>query len=257
MRIAFLGDIHGNLTALEAVLRDIQRTGADETVCLGDLVFKGPEGEACVERIAALGVPLVTGNTDRYILEDPPDLAEALRLGGQAAEQAERVKALLDWHRQRLSGAALDFLRGGKPSLRIDPAAGPGKEPAAPAAGTILAVHGSPRTDEEAIFPHASEAELEQILREVAEPLVAFGHSHFAFVRPSHGKLLLGAGSVGRPFDRDPRAAWLLLEADGGDTRAAIRRVAYDVEATAGAARTAEMPGLDAYLDGIRTGRNL
>lgn len=51
MRLAFFGDVHGNLEALNAVLEDIQRRGVDEIFCLGDLVGYGPDPEAVVQLI--------------------------------------------------------------------------------------------------------------------------------------------------------------------------------------------------------------
>ncbi|MHB8758163.1 MAG: metallophosphoesterase family protein, partial [Bacillota bacterium] len=64
MRIAVISDVHGNIVALEAVLKDIARRGADTTVSLGDVAFKGPAPSECVGLIRGLGMPSVRGNTD-------------------------------------------------------------------------------------------------------------------------------------------------------------------------------------------------
>jgi len=63
MRIAIIADIHGNLTALEAVLADLEDTGADRVVCLGDVAATGPQPHETVARLRALGCPVVMGNT--------------------------------------------------------------------------------------------------------------------------------------------------------------------------------------------------
>jgi 3',5'-cyclic AMP phosphodiesterase CpdA len=70
MRIAVFSDVHGNRPALNAVLRDIKRQGADAVVCLGDLAYKGPQPGECVELVRSLGMP------DTY----PKRLAPATRL---------------------------------------------------------------------------------------------------------------------------------------------------------------------------------
>ncbi|MGE5591295.1 MAG: metallophosphoesterase family protein [Bacillota bacterium] len=243
MRLAFFGDVHGNLAALDAVLSDVRRASPDAVVCLGDLVFKGPQGQACVERLAGLGIPTVQGNTDRYLLEDPPELLQALHQGGAAGDAAQRSLALVQWYRAGLDRQALDFLRRGAKKHHVDTGA-----------GSVLVVHGSPRSDEEAILPTSSEADLAAILHDVPEPYVVFGHCHIAFARPSRGKLLIGTGSVGRPFDGDPRAAWALLDVESGSARVSLCRTAYDVDATVRAAREANLPGLEAYEQGLRAG---
>ena len=243
MRVAFFGDIHGNLAALDAVLTDMEQAKPDQVVCLGDLAFKGPQGQECVDRVAALGVPTIMGNTDRYLLADPPELIQMLQEGGSAAEAAQRSRALLEWNRQRLDARARDFLSRGLKDVRIDTGA-----------GMLLAVHGSPNSDEEGLLPDAPEADLAAILQGAPERFVVFGHVHLAFVRPTSGKTLIGAGSVGRPYDGDPRAAWTLVEAEGGVTCVTLRRVPYDVETTVAVARAAGLPGLEAYVRGIREG---
>ena len=68
MRIAAISDVHGNLPALEAVLADIARCGADVTVNLGDIV-SGPLWPAeTAERLIALDLPTIRGNHERQLL---------------------------------------------------------------------------------------------------------------------------------------------------------------------------------------------
>ncbi len=70
--LAVISDIHGNLGALEAVLADIKRVGADRLVCLGDVASFGPQPREALERVQALGCPVVMGNADAAMLESPP-----------------------------------------------------------------------------------------------------------------------------------------------------------------------------------------
>jgi 3',5'-cyclic AMP phosphodiesterase CpdA len=67
MRIALVSDVHGNLTALEAVIADIDRRGPDAVVHGGDLVLMGPEPAQVVDRVRELGWPGVVGNTDELL----------------------------------------------------------------------------------------------------------------------------------------------------------------------------------------------
>src|SRR4051795_12054385 len=74
-RIALVAGVDGNMVALESVLSDLSRSGADDIICLGDVAATGPRPRETIERIAELGCPVVRGNTDRFLLE--PDNEEA------------------------------------------------------------------------------------------------------------------------------------------------------------------------------------
>src|SRR5262245_38163531 len=85
MRVAVICDIHGNLTALDAVLEEVRRERVDRVVVAGD-VLPGPEARAPLERLLALDVPtqFIVGNGDREVLTrlrgaDPETLPPAVR----------------------------------------------------------------------------------------------------------------------------------------------------------------------------------
>ncbi len=64
--IAILSDIHGNLPALEAVLRDVDQTPAEEIAFGGDIVGYGASPRQCVEFVKLLGGRCVIGNHEYY-----------------------------------------------------------------------------------------------------------------------------------------------------------------------------------------------
>ena len=68
-RIAVLSDIHGNLPALEAVLRDLEQVRPDRVYVNGDVVNRGPQSKECLDRVRALGWPVVFGNHEEYVLK--------------------------------------------------------------------------------------------------------------------------------------------------------------------------------------------
>jgi diadenosine tetraphosphatase ApaH/serine/threonine PP2A family protein phosphatase len=95
--------------------------------------------------------------------------------------------------------------------------------------------HASPISDVRSFMPEP-EAEDEELLGGHRDPLVVFGHTHLPFERQGPGGVrLVNPGSVGMPFDGDPRAAWAILHDDG---RVERRRVAYDHMAAAKAVRS-------------------
>ena len=90
MRYALLADIHGNLTAFKAVLRDIEEKGGmDELWCLGDIVGYGPDPSACIAQLRDYPHRCVAGNHDWAavgkvdISDFNPDAAEACRWTGK------------------------------------------------------------------------------------------------------------------------------------------------------------------------------
>jgi len=67
MRLGLISDIHGNLLALDAVIGELNESGIDRLVCLGDLAA-GPEPRATIGRLRELDCPVVLGNWDSWLL---------------------------------------------------------------------------------------------------------------------------------------------------------------------------------------------
>lgn len=70
MKVALISDVHGNLEALEAVLADIQKQGADRIFCLGDIVGYGPNPRECVALVREHCDVVVRGNHEVGLLDD-------------------------------------------------------------------------------------------------------------------------------------------------------------------------------------------
>ncbi len=218
MRVAILSDIHGNVTALDAVLADLASRGPfDQIVVAGDLVWSGPRPREVVDRVLALRAAVIKGNTDAFF-----DLAD-----GDAPEgkDSSRFATHLAWMCSQLGPERVAFLRSLPFSHLISPALGQ----------DLLVVHANPRDLEQAILPRASEAELDELLLDRGQPpawrALAFGHLHMPFIRTWRDRLLVNVSSAGLPMDSDRRAAYAILtwepDASGGTWRAEHRRVAY------------------------------
>lgn len=72
MRIAIISDIHGNLTALQAVLADIKLQKVDDIICLGDIVTLGPQPKEVLNALKELNCVIIKGNHDAAVV-DPGD----------------------------------------------------------------------------------------------------------------------------------------------------------------------------------------
>lgn len=224
MRVAVFSDVHGNAVALEAVLAEIARLAPDVVVFGGDLALGGPEPEAAAARVRALGVPGVRGNTDEWLGPGAPATGDAL----------------VAWTQAALGAASRRYLAGLPLEYRLD---------------DLVVVHATPWSTSDVVPPGAEVALLGRVLREARAAAVVYGHIHIAWMgRTADGGLVVNAGSVGFPFDGDPRAGFALLEHGPGGWTAEVRRVAYDVER---AARRfpAGHPQPAAWAARMRTGR--
>lgn len=225
MRLAILSDIHGNVTALEAVLADVAARGPfDALGVAGDLCEWGPQPREALQRLRALDCPIVQGNTDRNVTIT--DAAELHALG-----KSEGSIAGLAWTRAQIGAegaaclAALPFAHTF----------------AGPAGHDVLMVHANPTDLDTHLHPDAPPDEVTRLLGATTAAVVAFGHLHIPYVRPFQGHLLVDVSSVGYPRDGDQCSAYAVLEWDGA-WQATIQRVHYDLEAAAAAFRASGMP---------------
>ncbi|HEY5317060.1 MAG TPA: metallophosphoesterase family protein, partial [Solirubrobacteraceae bacterium] len=203
-----LYDVHGNLPALEAVLADAASTGASSWVLGGDYALFGPWPAETVAALRSLtDATWIRGNGERWIGR-PAD-----------APQDEVVQGAISACRESLGTGVVGELAS-LPEQTI--------------LGSTRFCHASPVSDVRSFQPSAAEDETE-LLAGVGESRLVFGHTHLPFRRQgATGVELINPGSVGMPFDGDPRAAYAIITGDG---HVEHRRVPYDHEASAAAVR--------------------
>jgi putative phosphoesterase len=238
-RIAIFGDLHGNSAAAEAVLQAIEREAPDALYCLGDLVGYGAKPNEVIEFIRSRGLPTIMGNYDDGVGFDRDDCGCAYKDAGER----DRGQQSLMWSRAVTTDENKAFLRELVPEIRFD------------VDGLrFRLVHGSPRRMNEYLFEDRDRRSLERIAQIADCDVLVFGHTHKPWVREISGVLFVNAGSAGKPKDGDPRAAWVLVTTNPGESPIVeIRRVEYDVASMAAAIREAD--GLpDHYARDIETG---
>lgn len=217
-KLAVLADIHGNSIALQAVLADLKaQGGADYIINLGDLAVFGPDPVGSLRLLQECEQTFyIRGNTDRY-------LAEGLYPGGPGSQSWQsQVLASFPWTAEQLGEEGLLTLEGLPPQqyFRVNETL------------TLLAVHGSPRSDEESIRPDTPEPELASILGDQVYDLLLCAHTHLPLDRVVGGRRVVNVGSVGLPFDGDPRASYALIHLESqGSYQIELRRAPYNVDA--------------------------
>lgn len=210
MRIAVVSDIHGNRTAIEAVIEDLRETAPDLIFHGGDLADSGSSPVEIVDCIRDLGWPGVLGNTDEMLF-DPGSLEEFAGKSAAPAVIWTAVREMAAATRAALGEERIAWLRG---------------MPRVQTYGSMALVHASPESRWIAPGPDATDAELDWVYGPIGGGVVVYGHIHTAYIRKTPARIVANTGSVGLSYDGDPRAAYLLLD----DMTPTIRRVEYDVD---------------------------
>lgn len=219
MRVAAIYDIHGNLPALEAVLRDIRQAAVDLVVVGGD-VFPGPMPRETLMCLLDFRIPMqfIRGNGDRVVL--------AQMAGTESDEVPEQFREVVRWNARQLRPDDERLLGDWPQTLRVE----------IRGLGEALFCHATPHSDTEIFTRLTPEENLLPIFEEPGVPLVVCGHTHMQFDRMIGSVRVVNAGSVGMPFG-EPGAHWLLL---GPDVQ--LRRTAYDLTKAAERIRGTDYP---------------
>lgn len=231
MRIAIFSDVHGNLTALEAVLADITAQAPDMVVFAGDLCLFGPRPAACLQLVSSQEISCLYGNTDKWI-DGPPILT--VYTEEEERRRQQYVHDISSWTQAQLTETEQAWLRTLPFNRRISPTPN--------ARDDLLIVHANPVDVDQVIHP--SEARQKEVYGEVRqadsdlEPLLegllidtlAFGHLHIPNTRRWRGLTLANISSVSLAMDGDPRAKYGLLTWNGRNWSVEHRFVDYNMQ---------------------------
>jgi diadenosine tetraphosphatase ApaH/serine/threonine PP2A family protein phosphatase len=230
MKHALFSDVHGNLEAFQAVVRDGREQAVGQWLCLGDTVGYGGDPQACLALARSLGGPMVRGNHD-----------DETGHGGVVSHFSPLAVAGVLYSRRMLSAEERAFLAALPLRLEV---------------GDCTLVHATldrPEGWEYIVSP----AEAARSLARQATPLGFFGHTHIPHLfaeekgevrefvyrqvelNPAK-RYFINVGSVGQPRDGDPRAAYAIY--DDAARTVELRRVAYDVAAAQAKIAAAELP---------------
>ena len=229
-RVAIFSDIHGNLAALEKVLGEIDKIGADYLVCCGDVVGYGANPNECIDVLRERKVPTIAGNHD-YAALSRIDITYF----------NEIAKRSINWTRTTLTPENQEWLTNLPMTIE---------------AGDMLFVHASPRNPEAWNYV-ITLGDARQSFKHFGQRACFIGHSHTPFIVENHeGSLscptvpsvemkegrryLVNVGSVGQPRDRNPDACYTIYDREAGKIE--ICRVEYDIERTQEAIRKQGLP---------------
>ncbi|MGG3505620.1 metallophosphoesterase family protein [Paenibacillus lautus] len=235
-QIALISDIHGNIPALEAVLKDIKQRGIETIYCLGDLIGKGPHGDIAVDLVRTHCQQVIKGNWDDFIGKETDD-------------------PVLQWHQHRLGSERLQYLAELPYILEFMMS---GK--------WIRLFHASPRSVYERIQPWDDQEKLETLFHSsplCGDPRIAdvagYADIHNAYHQHLDGRTLFNTGSVGNPLEM-PEASYVILDGiydseEPASFNIQFIRVPYPIEQAVQDALESGMPSPEDYILEVRTGR--
>lgn len=226
MRIAIVSDVHGNLTALEAVLADLAEVGPDLVVHGGDLALTGPDPAEVVDRIRELGWPGVMGNTDAAIA-DPETIETPMR--GFMGPTSARSREMLG--EERVAWLAALPMEWRHEDLAL--------------------VHAVPGDYWDVVMPDDDEQRVREVYGPLRSKVAVYGHIHVPYVRDLGDLTVANSGSLSLALDGDLRAKYLVLE----DGHVEHRRVPYDTEAVAMRLREIDYPNAEPIISWLTSGR--
>lgn len=227
--IAFFSDIHGNLTALEAVLADIRKRGITESYFLGDILGRGPAVHELIALVRENCRNAVYGNWDTGILNTstPDDPVYRFSRSHMSQEEHDWLLSLPETIEMDIDGLSVIAYHGRNSVRRI-----------------YLPAFASDTADLNAALdcfgPH---------------DITIVGDAHHSYSVMARGRWLLNTGAVGTPTDGLPRASYLILHLeDSGDFSAEHVRVRYNItQEVSRALRTPDLPFLSDYITEITT----
>lgn len=235
MKIAIISDIHGNIDALNNVLNDIKKEDCNKIFCLGDIAMAGPQPKETIAKIKLLtekdNFHIIQGNTDKMLSEFSFDIYNEIIKTSTVMASAYLADS------QLLSEEEKNFLK----NL-------PKQEEINLFGIKILLVHGSPRKNNENIYPNLSIKEVEEIIKDTNANLIFCGHTHMPCgYQTNSEQTIVNVGSVGRPFSETPKACYVILDINETNSTYTIKHklIEYDVEHASNILRERKFEGSD------------
>jgi predicted phosphodiesterase len=236
MRTAVIADIHGNLTALKAVARDLEQTAPDVIYHAGDLAASGPRQAEVVDFVRARGWLGVYGNTDE-MLWAPEKLDEILAKNPARGELRKILfEEVAPFAAADLGSERIAWLRGLPIELRV---------------GETLILHASPSDTWRAPLANDPDEKFMESYASARAKLVVYGHIHHPHIRRLPDFTVANTGSLSLAYDGDPRAKYLLIT----NGEPSHRFVEYDVEAEAQLLRERKHPRPEWLTAMLRNGK--
>ena len=256
MKVAIISDIHGNLEALKATLKDIEKRKVDKIICLGDIIAKGFHQKECLDLVRKNCDVIIRGNCDRHFSSDISEIKI------ESEEQEQRFK----WNQSLITDEDRKFLMNLPYCYEFN------------MSGSLVRMfHATPTDDKKAVIDiddietrYNMFLPSENTNTDNIADVVIYGHIHNPGMSKIYNKTLINVGSVGNAFDtirneekdsdtlETTRSCYLILEGEIGnkeytsDISFQFVKVPYDIEKEL--KESDKMFEKDSYIKELRKG---
>ena len=243
IRVALLSDIHGNSFALDAVRAAIVKEAPDAVLVAVDYALNGPDPAATVDGIRELeahGALVISGNADIAVADF--DYTGAFPWLADGIPDSYREAA--EWAHEALGPERLGWLRRLPAERRLwceDT--------------LLLLTHASPGSQTAGFDAFIDVTVVMERLSKTDARVICCGHTHVPEIRDFGWKMIVNGGSAGYVLDGEPTASWAMIEIEGDQVRAEIRRTPFDELAAANAISARGLPGAVYRAATVRSGK--
>lgn len=256
MKIALFSDIHANMPALEACLKNMDEKKPDAIYCLGDLVGYNIWPNEVINEIKRRGIPTIAGNYDQGI----GLMSDECGCAYKTEPEKDMGKISISYTNSIVKPEERKYLRTLPAHIKVEYQLNSDKL-------NLLLVHGSPRKINEYLFEDRDEKSLYRIMQQADADIMCFGHTHKPYHRSlnsfdegqNHFRHAINIGSVGKPKDGSPKGCYVIITInDFSNVKVAesisveFIRFEYDVEKAAKAVEDSPLP--NEYAEMLRKG---
>jgi putative phosphoesterase len=238
MKIAILGDIHGNIEALKRAYSRSILNNVDRIYHLGDLGGYAPFVNEVVDFLIENSVEGVQGNYDDAVANNK----EHCGCKYEEPVQAEMASLSFEWTKANASDRSKKFMKNLPFEIAFEVE---GRR--------VKIFHATPLKNNLYWHNDRDEDFFMQMAGKADADIMIYGHTHIPYRRNINGKVFINAGSVGKPKDGDPRTCVCIVEIKDGEVKTEFIRVQYDVEKVASAIISSGLPAY--FADKLRNGK--
>jgi putative phosphoesterase len=237
MKVAILGDIHGNIEALKAVHPRALALGVETFFHLGDLGGYAPFVNEVVAFLKEHHIDGVQGNYDEAVAND----REHCGCKYEDPVQERMTQLSFEWTKKHATPEAKEYMKG-LPAERHFLALG----------RNISLFHAAPHKNNLYWYEDRPERFFIEMAGKTDADVLIYGHTHKPYRKDIGGRVFINAGSVGKPKDGDPRACVAILEITDQVISVDFVRVEYDIEKAADAIAASGLPAY--FAERLRRG---
>lgn len=225
MKVALISDIHSNLFALKATLKDIKQRKVEKTYCLGDIIGYHSFPNEVTQLLQKEKVAIIKGNHDK-------DITEKLF----SDKESDFIKR---WTYEQLTEENIKYIKELPEELELE------------LKGHRIALyHGSPESLTEYLHEHSENAQ--RAMDAFEGDILVCAHTHLPYIKEYENKTIINTGSVGKPKIGRPNASYIILELLTNHINTSIIEVEYDYESAAIDLEEKKLP--QKFADALRSG---